>query len=874
MRAIPRVRASLVTVSVVLLGLAFHVYGQSSVSPPSHAQMQSRALSGSRPNIDQVLSGGLWRIDRSFQSSIQIYNRHIVLSRTVIPVLYMADGTEYDLPPVDVAPNSFTTISVHDAIEGAPPEVRGHISLSGSASVHFLAPTTDSVSVAMQIIDVANSLNFIYPFHHSSSDQMEVSQHTFEGLWWRRDAGVTGFVGLANRTSQFVQVSLQVIGAIGTSTTAQTVVLGSHSTKLLSLDDLIANLPGNQRLTGGLRIVFVGKSSDVMITGGLENQAEGYSALIPFALHDAASDAPSSITLASTGIMVGHPDPAMKFPNGTVFFPYTYLRNVSASPMKVDRALYYTLAGGGGQRVNLPPVTINAGSAIHVPLDLGSVGLGGYNGQITESFSTVSNPSDLIVATGSTDQTANYVFEVLPRVAATTKSLQDVFWRVGSGYDTMTTLWNSGPAAEDLLITFSFPGAKGHYKLPLHLAPGASSSIDMADLIAEAKADAEGNLIPRGTSAGGLIVSGPTGLLDDINVVLGGGIFSVFGATCNPVCYSCGPGLAQFSLAPSLMQSHVGGTTQMVATVTTSGGVKETETTETKWSSQNVSVASVASGGMVTAVAVGATTIDGVIEWPQEGEDACFPSSCALYAYEGEEPTTVVPNIISITPPEGPVGNSTSVTITGSGFGTSPTVSAGLGITATVTSPSDSTIVATFAIASAAPGGDHLVTVTASGQTSNSVNFFVQVPTTISIVAGSDATTSESSCSAGTSGTGCGVTRSFTYQVNDQTGAPLLVAGYQVWDSIATTSPNNLGITGYTTTCTAAGKTNSGPCGVATNSNGQFAEHQPICSTVCRVNNACVAGGPTNANQTVRVGPSTIVQSLSYYCNRVTVNGQ
>jgi hypothetical protein len=164
MRTIPRVRASLVTVSVVLLGLAFHVYGQTSVSPPSHAQMQQQVRSGSRPNIDQVLSGGLWRIDRSFQSSIQIYNRHIILHRTVIPVLYMADGTEYDLPPVDVAPNSLATISVHDAIESAPPEVRGHISLSGSASVHFLAPTTDSVSVAMQIIDVANSLNFIYPF--------------------------------------------------------------------------------------------------------------------------------------------------------------------------------------------------------------------------------------------------------------------------------------------------------------------------------------------------------------------------------------------------------------------------------------------------------------------------------------------------------------------------------------------------------------------------------------------------------------------------------------------------------------------------------------------------------------------------------------
>ncbi len=88
---------------------------------------------------------------------------------------------------------------------------------------------------------------------------MDAAQHTFDGLWRRRDAGVTGFVGLANRTSQSVQVSLQAIGAAGAATALQTVVLGSHCTQLLSLDDLTATLPGNQRLTGGLHVVFAGK---------------------------------------------------------------------------------------------------------------------------------------------------------------------------------------------------------------------------------------------------------------------------------------------------------------------------------------------------------------------------------------------------------------------------------------------------------------------------------------------------------------------------------------------------------------------------------------------------------------------------------------
>jgi len=637
-RTLPRVRASFVGAVILLLVLGVHAQSQTSASPPANTQMQPQVLSGVRPTVDQVLSAGLWRVDRSFQSSIQVNNRHIFQHRTVIPVLYMADGTEYYLPTVDVAPNSLATISINSAIENAPPQVSSHLSLYGSASIHFLAPTTGSISAAIQILDVANSLNFVYAFH--APDRMDAEQHTFDGLWWHRDAGVTGFVGLANRTPVSVQVSVQVIGAGGAAIAPQTIVLPGHSTQLLSLDDIAATLPRNQSLMGGLHVVFTGKSSDVMISGGLENQSEGYSALIPFVMHDAATDAPSSMTLASTGMMVGLPDPTMKFPKGTAFFPYTYLRNASSSSMQVNRALYYTLAGGGGQRVALPSLAIGAGSTVQVPLDFGSIGLGSFNGQITETFSTVSNPGDLLAATGSTDQTANYVFEVLPQFVTTTKSLQSEYWHVGNSYDTMTTVWNSGTAAEDLLITFSFSGGKGNYKLPVHLAPGAATVIDMAELIAEAKPDAEGSLIPSSTRGGGMIVSGPSDLMDEINVILSEGTFSVFGATCVPVCYSCGPTLEGFALAPVPIQSPIGATTQLVATVTVSTGTKLTETASTKWSSLDTTIASVATGGMVTAVAAGTTTIDGVIDWADETR-TCYPIACESLLYEGQAPVTV-----------------------------------------------------------------------------------------------------------------------------------------------------------------------------------------------------------------------------------------
>lgn len=100
----------------------------------------------------------------------------------------------------------------------------------------------------------------------------------------------------------------------------------------------------------------------------------------------------------------------------------------------------------------------------------------------------------------------------------------------------------------------------------------------------------------------------------------------------------------------------------------------------------------------------------------------------------------------------------------------------------------------------------------------------------------------------------------------------MAVAGLELWDSIQTTSPNKLLLSGYQTTCVPA---NTGPCGATTDANGQFEESPGliVCSTVCRVNGSCVKAGPTDASQTVHVGSASIVQSLGYYCDHVTVNG-
>ena len=478
------------------------------------------------------------------------------------------------------------------------------------------------------------------------------------------------------------------------------------------------------------------------------------------------------------------------------------------------------------------------------------------------------------MTSGSVDQTNTYVFEVAPRGVGESTSKSFQYWSTGNGDDTMVSVWNPADEAQDFAFTLYFKG--GQYVLPVHLEARETRNLNVSEIIQNQVPDADGNIIPASVHEGTAKIAGSQAETQAILVAVQAGVYNVRKATCHSICAGCNGYTGAF-IDISSFTVTVGGTQQLhLVGIYGSGGQTYIPAS---WNSTDTNVATVGAGtGLVTGVGPGSVSIP-VDSGPNQpiyvawGCDKPETFTCPTARFQLSASGTVKPTLTSISRTKGPIGVTISgVTLSGRGFGAAGTVNAGTGISVTYGSRSDTSITATFAIAANAPGGNHTVTVTAAGQTSAGVNFYVQIPTTLSIVAGTDSTTSESSCSAGNLGTGCGVGRTFTYQVNAQDGLPLQFAGLDVWDSISVTSPNNLGITGFLTTCTPP---NTGPCGPTTDSLGQFVE-QPglfVCSTVCRVNNACTTGGPTNANQTVHVGSASIVQQLGYYCDHVTVNG-
>ncbi len=92
----------------------------------------------------------------------------------------------------------------------------------------------------------------------------------------------------------------------------------------------------------------------------------------------------------------------------------------------------------------------------------------------------------------------------------------------------------------------------------------------------------------------------------------------------------------------------------------------------------------------------------------------------------------VKPKITSITPSRGAIASQTSVTIQGRGFGSNPSVlPGGTGLSYSGSGGSATQLTGTLTAAANATPGNHSIQVGTNGQTSNSVQFFVQVPSKI-----------------------------------------------------------------------------------------------------------------------------------------------
>jgi hypothetical protein len=620
--------------------------------------------------------GGPWIVDANFKSSIYIKNSIKMAPLTVTPILYLSNGRRYQLLDVKLEPAGVAVVNVNQALadQGLAPWA----TLRGYVEVEYKWPW-DALCVTVRNVDAVHSLVIAHNLRqatlYSAESGTDSADHgrAYEGVWWKQEPNVSGFISLSNSSTTPISARVQVIDNHADVLGTHTVTVSPHGTKTVNLTEL-QSTPAKE---GGVHITYVGPEDALLLTGELEDALVGFSAKLPLYRAPKHSNKQESLTYAALGLMTGEVDPMMRFPVGTKFTPYFVVRNLSDHPTSFQPKVYWA-ENSASHSLSLPQFSIASGAAMNLDLSalISSSSIRNFNGNINVELDIKGPYGDLLMASGSVDQKNTYVFEAAPQAVAVSVAKSLSYWSTANGDDTMFTLWNPADEAQDFLFTVFF--SRGHYEYPIHLGPKATRSFNMSEIVEAQTPDTEGNVIPAGVHEGSAEIAGPEGATQPILAAIDLGIYNVQKATCYPTCIDCN-GVADDWIDANPFGVAVGGKIQQTATAQFHDGTKADLTNSATWKSSNTGVATV-SAGLVTGVGAGPLELSAEEELVTQIGEVCQnepPPRCQEGPVQPSSPGTVPPKISQstelwyfgngISAPSGFTLGSTTATLTANG---------------------------------------------------------------------------------------------------------------------------------------------------------------------------------------------------------------
>jgi hypothetical protein len=590
------------------------------------------------PAVPGSMIGGPWIVDRNYKSTVYIKNGVETSAVTVTPDLYLSNGVRYTLPDIQLEPAGTAVLDIGSSLQklGIAP----YATLNGYIELRYNFPW-DPICATIRNLDATHSVVFSYGFRSSKPPQLPNQAvpaarpdgaNVIDGMWWKQEANVTGFVALANTTTQTLNVNLDVSDDTGVRISQHTATISPHGAKILNLHELLSAKSSD----GGIRITYTGRPTDLIVNGGLEDIGSGYSANIPFNPAPALATA-STFTVAELGLMTGRADPMMHFPAGIIFTPYTVLRNVSNGPIEAAPTVWWM--DGGSPRSSLLPairVSPNQSKTLDVAALFAAAGLKDFSGNVQLVFKVQGNAGGLLLAGGSVDKANNYVFQVTPHGISESGSKSLSYWHTGDD-DTMVTLWNPADEAQDFI--FQLTHSSGYYNFPIHLEARATRTFNVSEIAESGIPDAEGNVIPLGVVEGSAKIAGTHGDNENILVAMDAGTYNVRRATCYTYCQGCN-GITSSALASNPFAVAVGAKTQQTLYETWNTGSQYDDTSYSSWKTSNSSIATVGTNGsgtpgLVAGVSAGSPTISAQYPYNEAQYTSYWcegsPWNCPLY---------------------------------------------------------------------------------------------------------------------------------------------------------------------------------------------------------------------------------------------------
>jgi Bacterial Ig-like domain (group 2) len=374
------------------------------------------------------------------------------------------------------------------------------------------------------------------------------------------------------------------------------VTISPHGTKLVKLDEM-QYAPSSQ---GGITVSYRGAENALLINGGLQDSSNGYSATLRFVPAVALQSPAPAQGYAELGLMAGAPDPMMAFPAGTVFTPYSIVRNITDQSIGITPVLWW-MEAGAPRSTRLREFDLSARSTQRLSVEslLAQAGLKTFSGNFNLILEADARHGGLLMSSGSVDQSNTYVFEVIPQGVGNSVSKALSYWSTGKGDDTMVTIWNPADEAQNFVFTLFFSG--GSYKYPIALGPRATETFNVSEIIHNQLPDADGKVIPSTVHDGSAEIAGTRGEAEEILVEISAGIYNVQKATCGDPCNVCN-GITDTFIQINPFSQKVGATTTESFIAQFNTGSNQDLSSRSTWSSSDTTVATVKNPGTVTGV--------------------------------------------------------------------------------------------------------------------------------------------------------------------------------------------------------------------------------------------------------------------------------
>lgn len=752
--------------------------GAASVDAFTQAHI-THQLPDSEPPQRHVLAASHYSVKGKLSATL-MFNNKSPQSMDARLTLFSLDGQRLEVPPVTVEPVSHRTVDLRDYAAAGSPFEEGSLQV-----VYYGKPL--QMGAQVRVVDDEHSLSsdeqLTYPVQASSTRRA--------GVWRLPSRTCSVRLILSNVSNEQITVN--------TNEEAQSVPAGdlislmSHETRVIDLRETAMINDQSLPEIGHIHLEHSGPKGALMARVLVQDAGTGYSVVAELLDPEKSR----SSRLHGAGLRLGKVA-------GEELTPEVVARNIGDSPTTVTGRIPYTRRDGGLGFIPLPKTQLAPGQAkaVNVAAAVHGSRFHDPDASVGLEFEYTGEPGSVVMSAQSTGSSANQVFRVpLLDPAAQRSSTGGYPWIVDGDQSTIVYLKNTTDLPQRYVAHLKSAG--GTYMIGQKiLEPGRTVDYDIRALRYLQIPDENGNVIPLDATHGHFKWSVILEEDDADQLVMIGRAehFNLAQAMSSTyACASCCPDgtvdsyVLPFFTVEVFADEMVDFDAVEVKADCYGDEYHSIRTLGVSWNSGDSEVSSVNSSGIATALNGGESDIEAVFMGRYYYNQECYPgygaetdnaaseiqpnlpgcggcrSNLAQQRPRGR--LRVKPRITSITPARGVAGAQTGVTIAGRGFGSNPSVLVGgTGVSYSGSGSSASQLTGNLTVAGNATGGNHTVEVSNKGQKSNSVNFFVQVPSEFIPLS---LNTANLGCPAGAAGFGAEV----NYQVADQSGQVISVAG-------------------------------------------------------------------------------------------------